>query len=94
MKDDEIPKPHAIMNVNFVTLVPAFLIKKLLKSTSGFEWFRLSAWIMREATFADVWQFLTPEEVRDSFSQIKPFLGRKKSFWNYILSAWHGLGKI
>ena len=69
-------------------------IKKRLATTSGFEWIRVVAWIMREAAFADVWQFLNAKEVREHLVELEPFLGRKKDFWRYIMGAWHELGKI
>lgn len=69
-------------------------IRSSLKSSSGFDWIRLAAWIMREAAFRDVWQFLKPREVWDRISEIEPLLGRKKMFWKYILGAWHELGRI
>lgn len=69
-------------------------IRQQLKQASGFEWSRLAAWIMREAAFGDVWQFLDPKEVRDHFSELEPLLGRKRSFWRYILAVWHELGRI
>ena len=52
------------------------------------------AWIMREAAFKDVWQFLTPKEVWNMFSELKQFLGRKKGFWEFTMEKWHELGKI
>ncbi len=69
-------------------------IKESLGAATGFEWCRLAAWIMREARFSDVWQFLNPREVSDRFQEIEHFLGRKKAFWNHILRRWHELGKI
>ena len=52
------------------------------------------AWIMREAKFDDVWQFISPKELWQSFDEILPFLGRKKEFWQYMLRTWNELGKI
>lgn len=68
-------------------------IKMLLKQ-DGKDWIKTIAWIMREAAFDDVWEFITPKEVWSNFNQIEPFLGRKKRFWKYILGMWNELGKI
>ncbi|MFA7173960.1 MAG: hypothetical protein WC340_11205 [Kiritimatiellia bacterium] len=69
-------------------------IKAVLKSDNGYERNRTTAWIMREAAFADVWQFLDPRKVRDNFSELEPLLGRRKAFWQYIIGKWHELGKF
>ena len=49
--------------------------------------------LLREAKVSDVWKFLTPQQVADSFSDTSPHLGRKRDFWNYLLSVWkkHGV---
>lgn len=54
----------------------------------------LVSWILREAAFDDVWQFLTPESVAEYLPLITSQLGRKKEFWTYIFRTWHELGKI
>jgi len=69
-------------------------IKERLASLSGFEWSRLAAWIMREAAFADVWQFLAPRQVHERLAEVEPFLGRRREFWKYILGAWHEMGRV
>ncbi len=68
-------------------------IKSLLKQHDK-KWIKTIAWIMREAAFDDVWEFITPKEAWTNFNHIKPFLGRKQRFWKYILGMWHELGKI
>lgn len=55
---------------------------------------RTIAWIMREAKFDDVWQFISPKDLWQSFDEILPYLGRKKLFWQYMLRTWNELGKI
>ncbi len=69
-------------------------IKERLNTLSGPERDKLIAWIMREAAFRDVWQYVTPEEVADCLPRIQHSLGRWKDFWNYITGAWRELGKI
>jgi hypothetical protein len=68
-------------------------IKARLAAASGLERVRWASWIRREAAFEDVWTFLSPEEVRDHLTELRPFLGRKKEFWQYIIETWHELGK-
>ena len=64
---------------------------------AGIEWpdkSDLAAWIMREAKFEDVWDFLTPEEVGSHISLLLPKLGRNRELWEYIVRTWYELGKL
>ena len=49
--------------------------------------------LLREARFEDVWKFTTPQHVADSWATVGGKLGRRRSFWEFILKAWreHGL---
>jgi len=69
-------------------------IQAQLATLTGVEWDRLAGWIMREAAFPDVWQFLKPEEVSANLGRLERFLGRKRDFWKYIIGEWHELGKL
>ncbi len=69
-------------------------IKQKLKTYKGIQKSLLTAWILREATFKDVWEFLTPKDVWNDLSRLKRFLGRKKQFWEFTMEKWHELGKI
>jgi len=69
-------------------------IKEQLRASSGFERVRLAAWIMREAAFPDVWQFLTPEEAWQQLNEVEPLLGRRRAVWKYILNTWHKMGRV
>ena len=69
-------------------------IREKLRTTEGFQRDQLVAWIMREATFDEVWSFLTPREVDECLPRIERFLGRRKGYWPYIIGAWHELGKL
>lgn len=87
-RDDEIPY------FSWDRALTAGQIKADLQTQSGRQWFQLAAWIMREAAFADVWQFLQPRQVWKRFREIEPWLGRRRTFWRYILGAWHELGRV
>lgn len=69
-------------------------IKRRLREADERERDRLMAWILREATFCEVWQFFSPREVADRLSSIQSQLGRWKDFWPYIIGKWRELGKI
>jgi hypothetical protein len=69
-------------------------IRRRLQVQDNGERFRVMAWLMRELKTSEVWSFVTPAVVYANFSEIKPWLGASKGFWEYILGTWHELGKI
>ena len=69
-------------------------IKTQLRDLNGTPRDRLIAWIMREAAFPHVWEFVTPREVSERLPHLEKYLSRKKTFWKYIIGAWHELGKL
>ena len=44
--------------------------------------------VMREGRDKDVWRFTTPQTVKDRFASIAPYLGKRRAFWEYLLSGW------
>lgn len=52
------------------------------------ERYRLIGKLMREARDSDVWRFVTPAEVWAHFGAIRPYLGRRRPFWDYLLTGW------
>lgn len=85
---------NAVPNFCWDRKLTAGQIREQLRNSTGFEWVRLASWILREAAFADVWSFLSPAEVGDHLAELLPFLGRRRAFWNYLMGAWHELGRI
>jgi hypothetical protein len=69
-------------------------IRRLLENGDDQEKASLTAWLLREAAFSDVWQFLSPVKVAEELPLIQKQLGRKKDFWTYIIRTWNELGKI
>ena len=69
-------------------------IRQELATTNGRAHAKLAAWIMREARFTDVWEFLTPSEVAENLDDWSAYLGRRREFWKYIIGLWHELGKV
>ena len=69
-------------------------IRERLQIARGLERDSLAAWIMREAAFRDVCQFLSPAEARELLPRVMPQLGRWKEFWQYILGIWREMGRI
>lgn len=69
-------------------------LRQRLEESSGDDWLRTAAWIMREARIEQVWDFLSLQEVADRFAQLSPLLGRRRQVWEHLLRAAHELGRI
>jgi hypothetical protein len=52
------------------------------------ERLRLIGKLMREARDTDVWRFVVPAQVWRDFDRIRPYLGRRRAFWEYLLAGW------
>ena len=68
--------------------------RRALATASPPERYRLLGKLMREARDSDVWRFVTPQEVWAHFEALRPFLGRRRAFWEYLLGAWHRDGVL
>ena len=55
---------------------------------------RLLAKVLREARDTDVWKFTTPEEVWRRWSDLARHLGRRRGFWEFLLTRWHREGLV
>lgn len=69
-------------------------VKARLKSASEPERLRLLALILREARDPDVWLFVTPAEVVRLWPRLVGRLGRRRSFWEFLLERWKRLGLV
>ncbi len=65
-----------------------------LQNASPTERARLLAKILREARDTDVWRYTNPDAVAGAWSGLRLHLGRRRSFWEYLLSAWARQGRI
>jgi hypothetical protein len=63
--------------------------RQALATASAEERHRLVGKLMREARDTDVWKFVAPAEVWREFDRIRPYLGRRRRFWEYLLGGWH-----
>jgi hypothetical protein len=68
--------------------------RKALATADLAERRRLVGKLMREARDSDVWLFVTPREVWADFAALRPHLGRRRAFWDYLLRAWHTDGLL
>ena len=69
-------------------------LRRKLSSGSEAEQIRLLGKILREARDTDVWKFKTPDEVWRNWSSLKPMLGRRRGFWEFLFGRWREEGFI
>jgi hypothetical protein len=64
-------------------------LRRTLASAGADEKAMVLGRILREARDTDVWCFTTLAEVRRLFPRIRRYLGRRRAFWDYLMSAWN-----
>ena len=65
-----------------------------LQTASRAEQTRLLAKLLREARDTDVWPFISPAEVWRRWPELAPQLGRRRGFWEFLLSHWQQEGLL
>ena len=63
-------------------------LKARLRNADPGERIPLLGKILREARDPDVWRFTTLEEVVTLWPQLERHLGRRRSFWQFLLERW------
>jgi hypothetical protein len=67
------------------------VLRARLRTASRPERIRLLGRILREARDPDVWRFTTPDEVAASWPDLQRYLGRRRTFWEFLLQRWQEL---
>jgi len=52
------------------------------------ERLRLMGKLLREARDVDVWDFVSPEDVRVALPALGRRLGRRRRFWKFLIDGW------
>ena len=68
--------------------------KSRLGTASMAEQVRLLAKLMREARDTDVWKFISLADVLKQWPMVVGQLGRRRSFWEFLLDRWRQEGLI
>ena len=50
--------------------------------------------ILREARYADVWKYVTLDEVLANWDLIQRHLGRRRGLWEFLLKGWREDGLL
>lgn len=69
-------------------------LRSKLEDLSSSAWPKTAAWLMREARVERVWDFLTLRQIADNYPRLRPFLGRRRPLWDYLLRVAHELGRL
>ncbi|HTE05514.1 MAG TPA: nucleotidyl transferase AbiEii/AbiGii toxin family protein [Planctomycetota bacterium] len=81
----DLRSPDAVPYFTWDDPMTVSQIRERLATASESERLRLLAKILREARDTDVWHFTTLKEVRASWPEIEPMLGRRRGFWAFLL---------
>jgi hypothetical protein len=69
-------------------------LQEKLRTCSLPERSRLLGKILREARDTEAWRFTTPEEVALRWDELARHLGRRRAFWEFLLSHWSRKGLL
>ncbi len=69
-------------------------LRRRLNTASAPEKARLLGKILREARDWEVWRFTTPDEVTRLWPRLARHLGRRRSFWEFLLGEWWQQGRL
>ena len=69
-------------------------LEAFLRTASPDDRFRMLGKIVREAKDVDVWRFLTPADLERDWNRIAPYLGRRRSYWQWLLEGWRSQGLL
>ncbi len=90
----DLGDPEAIPYFLWDDPMPMREVRRRLRTSSNAEKIRLLAKIMREARDTEVWLFTRPAEVARQWAELSPHLGRRRAFWEFLLSTWQRQGRI
>ena len=69
-------------------------LRAILQTGSEQERLTYMVKILREARYEDVWEFLTVSDIVRNWEKIAPRLGKRRAFWEFLLSRWRELGLV
>ena len=85
------------------TAVPHFLwdepltvaeLRARLAADDPNERARLAGKVLREAPFGDAVALVPVLRIVADYDRLRPHLGRRRAFWDYLLAEWRALGLL
>jgi hypothetical protein len=90
----KLDDPEAIPYFLWDDPMPLSELRTRLAAGSEAERIRLLAAVLREARDTDVWRFTTPSDVSRLWPLLATRLGRRRAFWEFLLTAWEREGLL
>lgn len=69
-------------------------LRQVLAAEDSPERDRLLGKMLREARDIDVWEFVTPDEVARALPRLARRVGRRRSFWEFLITGWRRDGLL
>lgn len=69
-------------------------LKRRLAEGDPDERTRLAAKVLREARFDEAMALIPLARVVADYSKLRPNLGRRRAFWDFLLAEWRSLGLL
>lgn len=69
-------------------------LRSVLRGSDDAERDRLLGKMLREARDTDVWAFVAPREVAEALPRLTRRLGRRASFWTFLIEGWRRDGLL
>lgn len=69
-------------------------LRSLLANGQTWQRDRLLGKLLREARDIDVWHFITPQELVRSLPRLGRRLGRRRRFWEFLITGWQQDGLL
>lgn len=91
----ETERPDAVPYFNWDAPVTNEQVRKALAEGSEDDRLFWTARIMREAQYLDVWKYVSlRRDVLPRWERLRPRLGRRRSFWEFLIESWRRDGLI
>ena len=85
---DDFGRPDAIPYFLWDEQVSTSELRAILRGPDTARRLHLVGKMLREARDLDVWEFVTPREVRRLLPVIERRLGRRTAFWRFLIEGW------
>lgn len=86
---------HVVPYFNWDSAVTNAEVRRALREGTREDQLFWAARILREAQYADVWEYLSlRRDVLPRWEQLRGSLGRRRPFWEFLIDRWRGDGLI
>ena len=91
----DVLDPNAVPYFNWDAAVTNDAVRRALRDGTEDDRVYWIARILREAQYADVWQYVSlRRDVLPRWETLRPMLGRRRGFWEFLVGRWRSDGLI